>query len=61
MDRSQNRSERYQTVARQTNGHKRIETTQKRKRIEIFAGAIQYLSKYIENLSAQTDELRQLL
>ena len=41
MDRSQNRSERYQTVARQTNGHKRIETTQKRKRIEIFAGAIQ--------------------
>ena len=26
-----------------------------------FLGAIQYLSKYIENLSAQTDLLRQLL
>ena len=35
--------------------------TKERKRIEILLGAIQYLSKYIENLSAQTDLLRQLL
>ena len=29
--------------------------------LKSFLGAIQYLSKYIENLSAQTDLLRQLL
>ena len=31
------------------------------KELKSFVGAIQYLSKYIENLSAQTDFLRQLL
>ena len=31
------------------------------KELKYFLGAIQYLSKYIENLSAQTDLLRQLL
>ena len=31
------------------------------KELKSFLGAIQYLSKYIENLSAQTDLLRQLL
>ena len=30
------------------------------KELKSFLGAIQYLSKYIENLSAQTDLLRQL-
>ena len=29
--------------------------------LKSFLGAIQYLSKYIDNLSAQTDSLRQLL
>ena len=32
-----------------------------KKELKSFLGAIQYLSKYIENLSAQTDLLRQLL
>ena len=31
------------------------------KELKTFLGAIQYLSKYIENLSAQTDSLRLLL
>ena len=31
------------------------------KELKSFLGAIQYLSKYIENLSTQTDLLRQLL
>ena len=31
------------------------------KELKSFLGAIQYLSKYIENLSAQTDILRKLL
>ena len=31
------------------------------KELKSFLGAIQYLSKYIDNLSAQTDSLRQLL
>ena len=31
------------------------------KELKSFSGAIHYLSKYIENLSAQTDILRQLL
>ena len=31
------------------------------KELKSFLGAIQYLSKYIENLSANTDKLRQLL
>ena len=31
------------------------------KKLKSFLGAIQYLSKYIDNLSAQTDSLRQLL
>ena len=31
------------------------------KELKSFLGAIQYLSKYIENLSAQKDLLRQLL
>ena len=40
---------------------KTLEKTQQQKRAQIFLGAIQYLSKYINNLSAQTDSLRQLL
>ena len=31
------------------------------KELKLFLGAIQYLSKFINNLSAQTDSLRQLL
>ena len=31
------------------------------KELKSFLGAIQYMSKYIDNLSAQTDSLRQLL
>ena len=33
----------------------------KEKELKYFLGAIQYLSKYIDTLSAQTDSLRQLL
>ena len=61
MDWPQNRPKRNQIVARQTSGDKKPETTQQRKELKSFLGAIQYLSKYIDNLSAQTDSLRQLL
>ena len=40
---------------------KRLEIPKTEKELKSFLGAIQYLSKYIENLSAQTDFLRQLL
>ena len=39
----------------------KIETPKNEKELKSFLGAIQYLSKYIENLSAQTDILRELL
>ena len=39
----------------------KIEIPKNEKDIKSFLGAIQYLSKYIENLSAQTDVLRKLL
>ena len=40
---------------------KNLKQPNKEKELKLFLGAIQYLSKYIENLSAQTDSLRQLL
>ena len=40
---------------------KKLETPKTEKELKSFLGAIQYLSKYIENLSANTDFLRQLL
>ena len=61
MDWPQNRPKRNQTVARQTSGDEKPETTQQRKGTKIVLGAIQYLSKHIDHLSAQTDSLRQLL
>ena len=39
----------------------KIEIPKNEKELKSFLGAIQYLSKYIENLSAQTDVLRKLL
>ena len=39
----------------------KIEIPKNEKELKSFSGAIQYLSKYIENLSAQTDILRKLL
>ena len=39
----------------------KIEIPKIEKELKSFLGAIQYLSKYIENLSAQTDVLRKLL
>ena len=39
----------------------KIEIPKNEKELKPFLGAIQYLSKYIENLSAQTDILRKLL
>ena len=38
-----------------------LKESKNEKELKSFLGAIQYLSKYIENLSAQTDLLRQLL
>ena len=38
-----------------------LEEPKNQKELKSFLGAIQYLSKHIENLSAQTDLLRQLL
>ena len=40
---------------------KELKRPNNEKELEPFLGAIQYLSKYINNLSAQTDSLRQLL
>ena len=39
----------------------KIEIPKNEKELKSFLGAIQYLAKYIENLSAQTDILRKLL
>ena len=38
-----------------------LKESKNEKKLKSFLGAIQYLSKYIKNLSAQTDLLRQLL
>ena len=40
---------------------KNLKQSNNEKELKPFLGAIQYLSKYIDNLSAQTDRLRQLL
>ena len=40
---------------------KNLKQPNNEKELKSFLGAIQYLSKYIDNLSAQTDSLRQLL
>ena len=40
---------------------KKLKQPKNEKEMKSFLGAIQYLSKYVENSSAQTDELRQLL
>ena len=40
---------------------KELKRPNNEKELKSFLGAIQYLSKYIKNLSAQTDSLRQLL
>ena len=40
---------------------KELKQQKNEKELKSFLGAIQYLSKYIDNLSAQTDSLRQLL
>ena len=40
---------------------KELKRPNNEKELKSFLGAIQYLSKYINNLSAQTDSLRQLL
>ena len=40
---------------------KELKQPKNEKELKSFLGAIHYLSKYIENLSAQTNELRQLL
>ena len=40
---------------------KELKQPKNEKELKSFLGAIQFLSKYIDNLSAQTDSLRQLL
>ena len=40
---------------------KNLKQPNNEKELKSFLGALQYLSKYIDNLSAQTDSLRQLL
>ena len=40
---------------------KNLKTPENEKELKSFLGAIQYLAKYIENLSANTDVLRKLL
>ena len=40
---------------------KELKQPNNEKELKFFLGAIQYLSKYIDNLSSQTDSLRQLL
>ena len=61
MDRSPDRPGRNPTIARQATGEKELKQPNNEKELKSFLGAIQYLSKYVDNLSAQTDSLRQLL
>ena len=61
MGRTQNRSTRNTTTTRYTRRHYENQIPKNEKELKSFLGAIQYLSKYIENLSANTDVLRKLL
>ena len=58
MGGTQNRPKRNQTTTRKTGSNHKNKHTKKRKKI---LGEIQYLSEYIENLSAQTNILWKLL
>ena len=57
----QNRPTRNTTTSRQIGSKYKNQHTQEQKLVEINLGAKQYLSKTIENLSANTDILRKLL
>ena len=62
MGGTQNPLKRNQTTARKYGSDSRKKHTKKiGKEWKCFLGAILYLSKYIENLSGQTDKLRNLL
>ena len=61
MDWPQSRPKRNQTVPNKLKAIKTLKRPNNEKELKSFLGAIQCLSKYIDNLSAQTDSLRQLL
>ena len=62
MDWTQNRLKWNTTFTRQDEKNTKTEIRKKNeKKLKSFLGAIQYLSKYIENLSAQTGILGKLL
>ena len=48
-------------LQRQIGSDNKNKQTKNEKELKLFLGAIQYLSKYIKNISAQTDILRKLL
>ena len=56
-----NRSTRHQATPRQIRSNYQNRHRENSKRIKSFLGAIQYLSKYLKNLSANTDYLRKVL
>ena len=58
-DWSPDRPGRNPTFARQATGDKELKQPNNEKELKSFLGAIHNLSKYIDNLSAQTDSLRQ--
>ena len=61
MRRTQNRPTRDTTTTRKIRSDYKNQYTKNEKELKSFLGAIQYLSKNIESLSANTDILRKLL
>ena len=55
-----NKPKRHQTTTRQIGSDNKKNIPKNEKELKSLLGAIQYLSKYIKNLSAQTDILRKL-
>ena len=57
---TQNRPTRITAITRQTESNDKFRYTKKRKKTKFISWAIQYLSKYIKNISANTNFLRKL-
>ena len=61
MDRPQKNQNGIKPLQEKLMAKKELKQPENEKELKSFLGAIQYLSKCIDNLSAQTDGLRQLL
>ena len=61
MDRSQKNQNGIRPLQDKLLATKALKKPENERELKLFLGAIQYLSKYIEKLSAQNDNLRQLV